>query len=118
MTGENVEEAFQTISKMILTEIHRDDETTAIEQKSKLKMFVGMIENISEEFCEAHGDYQKGSAIIKKIFADLKVNMKMPTKEGVLKAIERIAQEEEILIGADVAKKNKELRMFKINRFG
>ena len=82
-----------------------------------LDVLSGILDTITEEFCESYGDYQKGKAIIQKILTEQKVDVKNPTKEGLLKAIERVGAEEEILLGADVAKKNKEVRMFKVKKF-
>ncbi len=116
-TGENVEEAFMTTAKMILTQVSRDRETNMIEAKSRQNVLANTLNMIRDEFSEAVGDYQKAQSILNGIFNELGLDMENPSKSGVLQAIDRIEAEEEIYLSPEEAAKNQKLRRFKIEQF-
>jgi small GTP-binding protein len=102
-TGENVEKAFLTIAQLILSAQVVDDPTKEIfeelmaesvymeRDKSSL---VGVTDAIITDFCNDFDDKDKGMKILREQFIKAGLGVSNPTKEGILKAIELLNEEQ------------------------
>ncbi|UCF07574.1 MAG: hypothetical protein JSW28_07985, partial [Thermoplasmata archaeon] len=101
-TGEKVEEAFRTIAKMMLSAKSIEDPTREIFEELMAEgvymeadktTLLGVTDMIITDFCREFGDKEKGMEILRGQFVKAGVEISRPTKAGVIKAIDYLAEE-------------------------
>ncbi|UCE74422.1 MAG: GTP-binding protein [Methanomassiliicoccales archaeon] len=119
-TGENVEEVFLTLAKMILSSQIIEDPTKEIFEelmadsvimemdKTSLK---GVTDAIITDFCDGFEDKNKGMRILREQFIKAGVGVSNPTKSGIIKAIDYMAEEELKFLDANTVQLKKEKRL-------
>jgi hypothetical protein len=123
-TGENVEEAFITLAKMMLGRDEPEDPTKHLfediiaerafveRDKSSLK---GIIDAIITDFCRNYEDENVGMEKLRELFIKAGVSISSPTKEAMYEAIEYLAEEESKFLDVETVARSKEkwIRMVK-----
>lgn len=116
-TGENVEDAFINLSKMMLKTKEPEDPTKDIfedliaerafveRDKSSLK---GIIDTIITDFCRNYEDENIGMEKLRELFIKAGVSISHPTKENMYRAIDYLAEEESKFLDSETVFKNKE----------
>ena len=95
-TGENVETAFLAFGKELL----RAGEASARQMKHVLvagdveDSIVTVTDKIMADFCREFGDVETAMPIVKQQFTKAGVDVKAPTKDGLLRVIEYLAEVE------------------------
>lgn len=91
-TGENVEEAFKTISEMVHFEQHLNHQAAMdIEQKVSERSPIILAEDaIINKFCNAMGGFENAMPIIRQQFDRLKIDFERPTWDELDLLIDRL----------------------------
>jgi small GTP-binding protein len=121
-TGKNVERAFMTIAELILSSQEMEDPTKEIFEELMAESvymerdktsLVGVTDAIITDFCDDFEDKDEGMRILRDQFIKAGVGVSNPTKAGILKAIEYLAEEELKIKDPDTVavKKNKWINM-------
>ena len=121
-TGVNVERAFITIAELILSSQEMEDPTKEIFEELMAESvymerdktsLVGVTDAIITDFCDDFEDKDEGMKILRDQFIKAGVGVSNPTKAGILKAIEYLAEEELRIMNPETvkAKKNKWIHM-------
>lgn len=109
-TGENVEEAFLCMAKMMLSFQALEDPTKEIfeellaesvlmeRDKSSL---IGVTDSIITDFCKEYKDKEEGMKVIREQFVRAGVTISNPTKQGINRAIDYLAEEALKFMNAD-----------------
>lgn len=121
-TGENVEKAFISIAKMMLSSQRLEDPTkeifeellaeSVLMERDKTSL-MGVTDAIITDFCKVYKDKEKGMKVLREQFIKAGVGVSNPTKPGLIKAIEYLAEEASQLMDAEAVREQKEkwLRM-------
>jgi hypothetical protein len=129
-TGENVEEAFHQLGKMILKPEEavatlQPDFTKALEREikigSKLGTNLSAVEAedlIMAKYCDLLGDQDLAMAIIREQFNKAGVDFKNPSAEGLSEAINYLIDAASEKVDASRLKKEKSIYMDLIERIG
>jgi small GTP-binding protein len=121
-TGENVEEAFLAIAKLMLSSQVLEDPTKEIFEELMAESvlmerdktsIIGVTDAIITDFCTDYEDKEKGMKVIRDQFVKAGVEISNPTKQGLMRAIEYLAEEELKMMDAKAVENRKEkwLRM-------
>lgn len=114
-TGENVEAAFLTLAKAIIT--HPDAGVAASEEapEEAANEFVVLADRIVMDFCDLMGGQEAAMPIVRQQLTRAGVDVKAPTSEGLRLAVEYLAEaESDFRNAADVeATKNRRLAWIK-----
>ena len=106
-TGNNVEEIFSVLGEMLVADILAKQ--IGVQEKPP-KTLAEVVDFIVQDFCAQYGDLEKAMLIIQHQFQDAGVDIRKPTKDTVLKALDGIAKAEELSLTKTVAKINLEER--------
>ncbi len=93
-TGENVEEFFSTLGKM-LVEFEKEDEikeSVPVEELPEEMDIVEVTDWMINDFCNTFGDMESAMPIIRQQFTKAGVDIRNPTKKGLLKVIDKLAE--------------------------
>jgi small GTP-binding protein len=123
-TGENVETAFLTIAKQILSSQVPEDPTKELFEELMAESvymerdktsLVGVTDAIITDFCNDFEDKDEGMKILREQFIKAGVGVSNPTKAGIMKAIEFLVEEQLKIKDANTVelRKNKWLQMVK-----
>ncbi|UCG70939.1 MAG: GTP-binding protein [Thermoplasmata archaeon] len=102
-TGENVEEAFFAIARMMLSSQVLEDPTKEIFEELMAESvlmerdktsIIGVTDTIITDFCSDYEDKEKGMKVLQDQFVKAGVEISKPTKQGMIRAIEYLAEEE------------------------
>jgi small GTP-binding protein len=96
-TGENVEKIFLNLGGM-LTGTKVEEEVKELEIAEELPSevtIVAVVDFIINDFCNNYGDMEIAMPIVRQQFAKAGVNIQDPTKEGLSKVIDLLAEVEE-----------------------
>lgn len=121
-TGENVENAFLYVAKMMLSSLKPEDPTKEIFEELMAESIymerdktslIGVTDAIITDFCEDYKDKDKGMKALRDQFVKAGVEISRPTKQGMVRAVEYLAEEALKFMDADTVaqKKQKWLRM-------
>ncbi|UCG68484.1 MAG: GTP-binding protein [Thermoplasmata archaeon] len=111
-TGENVEELFFTLGSMV-TNIESEavsKEPAVVEEKSKETTLVAATDLVINDFCNVFGDMDRAMPVVRQQFIRAGVDIRNPTKEGVLKVIGLLADVERDYLDRLVVRKNRTRR--------
>jgi small GTP-binding protein len=106
-TGDNVESIFTTLGDILVADI------TGAPTKAKEKApqsLAEVVDFIIQDFCAQYGDLEKAMLIVQHQFEDAGVDIRKPTKDAVLKALDGLAKAEELSLTKTVARVNLEER--------
>jgi small GTP-binding protein len=119
-TGKNVEKAFLTLARMMVTFEEPEDPTKEIfedliaesaymdRDKTSLK---GITDIIIAEFCREYEEEDRGMSVLRELFVKAGVDVSNPTKVGMFRIIDYLAEEESKFIDAETVRQNKEKRL-------
>lgn len=105
-TGENVEEMFTALGEMLVSDI-------AAQAKGKERppqTLAEVVDFIVQDFCAQYGDLEKAMLIVQHQFEEAGVDIRNPSKEAVLQALDGLAKAEELSLTKSVARVNLEER--------
>ena len=106
-TGENVEEAFVAVAKMMVGQETIEDPTKEIFEElmaegvymeADKSSILGVTDMIITDFCREFGDKEKGMEILRGQFVKAGVEISKPTKSGMERAVELLGEELEKII--------------------
>jgi small GTP-binding protein len=121
-TGENVEKAFITIARMILSVQAEEDPTKEIFEELMAESvymerdkstLVGVTDTIITDFCDDFDDKDEGMRILREQFIKAGVGVSRPTKTGIKNAIELLIEDQSKRMDSEAveAQKKKWLQM-------
>ena len=106
-TGRNVEEIFSTLGEMLLEGVV----STAKTRKEKAPQTLAeVVDFIVQDFCAQYGDLEKAMLIVQHQFEEAGVDIRKPSKDAVLRALDGLAKAEELTLTKSVARVNIEER--------
>jgi len=106
-TGDNVEAIFSTLGDLLVYEV------AAVHPKAKEKpprTLAEVVDYIIQDFCAQYGDLEKAMLIVQHQFEDAGVDIRKPSKDAVLHALDGLAKAEELSLTKSVARVNLEER--------
>jgi len=106
-TGENVEEAFAVLGELLVADVVASRPKGAEELPQTLSEVVDFI---IQDFCAQYGDLEKAMLIVQHQFEEAGVDIRKPTRDAVLQALEGLAKAEELSLTKTVAAVNLEER--------
>ena len=106
-TGANVEPIFSTLGEMLIADIISKQVAT---KERPPKSLAEVVDFIVQDFCAQYGDLEKAMLIIQHQFEDAGVDIRKPTKDAVLRALDGLAKAEELSLTKTVARVNLEER--------
>ncbi|GAG25027.1 unnamed protein product, partial [marine sediment metagenome] len=123
-TGENVEEAFIAVAKMMILSRKPADPTRQIFEEllaesvymdTDRTTLLGVTDTIITEFTKLYGDEDKGMDVLRDQFVKAGIEISNPTKTGMITAIEHLAEELLTITDEEVVNQHKEkwFRMIK-----
>ncbi len=101
--GVNVEEAFETLGHLVLAEGEFEDPVkkvyeiltvTGIRRNADKTTPIGALDNIIVDFTEGFKDSRMAMVILRQEVARASLDINKPTKEGILRAVEYLAEAE------------------------
>ncbi len=93
-TGENVESIFTKLGEVVLAGETREAPASAAKGERVISNLTDVTDVIISEFCEGFGDHETAMAAVRQQFSLAGVDVKKPTKETLLKAVEKLADVE------------------------
>ena len=93
-TGENVEDAFGALGESVCKAEARPEAEAGNARAVEIKTLIDATDFIISDFCKAYNDEETAMAIVRQQFSRAGVDINSPTKAGVLKAIEYLAEAE------------------------
>ncbi len=102
-TGENVEVAFESLAHMMLSkkapkdpirELYERLVAEGIYRQTDKRTMIGATDALIVDFCEGFDDDRLAYVILRQEFARAGVDIRSPSKEGLLKAVEYLAEAE------------------------
>ncbi len=106
-TGENVEDVFATLGEMLVADVVASRPKNAEEAPQTL---AEVVDFIIQDFCAQYGDLEKAMLIVQHQFEEAGVDIRKPSREAVLQALEGLAKAEELSLTKTVAAVNLEER--------
>jgi small GTP-binding protein len=106
-TGDNVEAIFGTLGDLLVSEL------VAAKVKTREKpprTLAEVVDYIIQDFCAQYGDLEKAMLIVQHQFEDAGVDIRKPSKDAVLHALDGLAKAEELSLTKSVARVNLEER--------
>ena len=117
-TGENVENLFLNLGRM-LTGIKVEEEGKELEIAEELPSemtIVAVADFVINDFCNNYGDMEIAMPIIRQQFARAGVDIQDPTKEGLSKVIDLLAEVEEDFRDRKTVSENRTKRQLLLER--
>jgi small GTP-binding protein len=102
-SGSNVEKAFESLGHMILCskelvdpvkELYQSVVATGLRRSSEKTTAIGALDAIMVDFCEGFEDSRLAMPILRQEMARASIGVNKPTKEGILKVVEYLAEAE------------------------
>ena len=92
-TGENVEQIFMALGRSVLEDLVIAEKKQSDEVKTA-KSLIDVADTIIDEFCDSFGDRETAMAMVRQQFSKADVDVKNPTKDGLIQAVEYLAEVE------------------------
>lgn len=117
-TGENVEKLFLSLGEMLTDKKVTPDsqDFTIIENIPEEMNIVAVTDFVINDFCNNYGDTEIAMPIIRQQFARAGVDIREPTKEGLLKVIDLLAEVEQDLKDKNAVKENRTKRRLLVEK--
>ena len=116
-TGENVENAFLSLAKMMLSFLRPEDPTKEIFEELMAESvymerdktsLVGVTDAIITDFCGGYKDRDEGMKVLREQLVKAGVKISSPTKQGLIKAVEYLTEEASKFLDDKTVTKKKE----------
>lgn len=117
-TGENVEKLFLSLGEM-LTDIKVTPDIqdfTTLENIPEEMNIVAATDFVINDFCNNYGDIEIAMPIIRQQFVRAEVDIREPTKEGLLKVIDLLAEVEQDLKDEKAVQENRTKRRLLVEK--
>ncbi len=117
-TGENVEKIFLSLGGM-LTGVKTEKKVKELEVAEELPSemtIVAVVDFVINDFCNNYGDMEIAMPIVRQQFAKAGVNIQEPTKEGLSKVIDLLAEVEEDFRDKQTVNENRTKRQLLLER--
>lgn len=117
-TGENVENLFLNLGKMLTgTNVEEEGKELEIAEELPSEMtIVAVADFVINDFCNNYGDMEIAMPIIRQQFARAGVDIQDPTKEGLSKVIDLLAEVEEDFRDRKTVSENRTKRQLLLER--
>ncbi|UCD91922.1 MAG: GTP-binding protein [Methanobacteriota archaeon] len=109
-SGENVEKIFRMIGKEILEEKRVEEVEKSVEMDAPPSI-VRASDKIIMDFCNQFGGLEAGMPIVREQFIKAGVNIKNPTKEGLIRAVNMLAEVEMTIKDHQTVTRNRNRRL-------
>ena len=106
-TGANVESMFTLLGDMLVADVVA---TRAKDREKPPQTLAQVVDFIVQDFCAQYGDLEKAMLIVNHQFEDAGVDIRKPSKDSVLRALDGLAKAEELSLTKTVARVNLEER--------
>ncbi|UCE38022.1 MAG: GTP-binding protein [Thermoplasmata archaeon] len=116
-TGENVEDLFLTLGNRLIEE--REDLGEGrmdVEDLEEELTLVLATDRIIDDFCSNFGNMELAMPIIRRQFSEAGVDIRNPTKKGLLKVIDLLAKVEQGYKKSTIVKENRMKRRFMVQK--
>lgn len=119
-TGENVENTFESLGHLLLSEaipkdpikdLFEDLIAERVYRQTDKKTLIGAADALIMDFCNELGDDELAMSLLRRELVRAGVDLRRPSKESLLKAIEYLAEAESELKEERIVLVNKERRM-------
>ena len=119
-SGDHVINAFESLGYMMLSEAEPSDPVkelfeslvaTGVRRTSDQTTLIGALDEIILDFSEGFDDSRLGMAILRQEFPRAGLDISKPTKSGIVKAIEYLAEAEQEFQDQETVQRNKDKRM-------
>lgn len=119
-TGSNVENAFESLGHLVLAtqsvkdpvkELYESFVAAGVRRTADKTTPIGALDEIIMDFCEGFDDHRVAMVILRQEIARAGVDIQKPTKEGIVRAVEFLAEAELEFIDQEIVKKNRERRL-------
>jgi small GTP-binding protein len=119
-TGENVERLFESIGHLLLTnqgfvdpvkELYESVVALGVNRTSDKRTPIGALDAIIVDFCAGFEDSRLAMLILRQEIARAGIDVANPTKKGILKAVEFLAEAEADFLDEKIVLSNLERRM-------
>lgn len=117
-TGENVEKLFLNLGRMLTgTKVEQEVKKLEVMEELPSEMtIVAVVDFVINDFCKSYGDMEIAMPIIRQQFARAGVNIQDPTKEGLSKVIDLLAEVEEDIRDKQTVSENRTKRQLLLER--
>lgn len=115
-TGEHVEDLFKKLGD--LTMGASSQESSEVTGEKEILNIVDATDFIILHFCQSYGDQETAMSIVRAQFARAGVDVKAPTKAGLLKAIEYLAEAEKSFKDENAVRANMFKRKGAVEKLG
>lgn len=117
-TGENVEKLFLNLGRMLTgTKVEEEGKELEVAEELPSEMtIVAVVDFVINDFCNSYGDMEIAMPIIRQQFARAGVNIQDPTKEGLSKVIDLLAEVEEDIRDKKTVSENRTKRQLLLER--
>lgn len=118
--GSNVEKAFLSLGHLVLSakelvdpvkELYQSLVATGIRRTSDKTKPIGALDEIIVDFCEGFKDSRLSMLILRQEFARASLDIRNPTRDGILKVVEYLGQAENEFLDEKTVLDNLERRM-------
>ncbi len=119
-TGNNVESAFESLGHLVLAaqsskdpvrELYESFVAAGVRRTADKTTPIGALDEIIMDFCEGFDDHRIAMVILRQEIARAGIDIRKPTKEGIIKAVEFLAEAELDFFDQDIVKENRERRL-------
>jgi len=119
-TGENVEELFMSLGKTLIgvEQVEDEDEEEAIDLENlpdELDV-VEATDRVVKDFCNVYGDMELAMPVIRNQFKKAGVDIRNPSKQGLLKVIDMLADVERDFRGEREVRENRTKRRLLVKK--
>jgi small GTP-binding protein len=115
-TGERVEDLFKKLGELVLAE--RVDVSVEGGAYKEIKTIVDATDSIIMDFCQSYSDQEMAMSIVRTQFAKAGLDVKAPTRDGLLKAVDLLAEAEKGLKDELAISQNRMRRRQAVERAG
>lgn len=109
-SGENVEKIFKNIGKEMLEEKRIEEMDRAVMTEAPTDL-VEASDKVIMDFCNQFGGLESGMPILREQFTKAGLDIKNPTKEGLIRVIDLLADVESTLKDSHTVSRNKARRL-------
>jgi small GTP-binding protein len=119
-TGTNVEEIFLSLGKTLIgvepVEEEEEEETINLEELPGEMNVVEATDRVVKDFCTVYGDMELAMPVIRNQFKKAGVDVRNPTKQGLLKVIDMLADVERDFRDERIVRENRTKRRLLVKK--
>jgi len=108
-TGENVEKMFAAVGSAILSTLDEPVERIAnpTPPQRVVDPILAVTDKIMTDFCADFGGLETGMNVVRKKFEEAKVDVRAPTKAGLLRVVDLLSEVEKTVKSAEIVSANR-----------